>query len=1775
MPVYLPGLTFGGLGYGGASYGYSPYGSGVFPRLPVPVSGGYGGAPYGLAPYGSIDFDSLRVSSVNALDGFRAEVFFSRDVLNNAALTDPDNYVFTTVYGYDLTSVSVALGIPSGGGYSSVIVTHSGSTLGGQYTLTVSGVQDLTGALVGPPSATFFALGDVPTVVAQVPVADDGRTLQVDVRDSLGNPQGILPESEYSPGVGDVASYATDTEYPVPAVLQNAEQDSAEPARIWLTLSPMTSTSYTLTLSPSLAFSYEGSVLPSEDPNLDGVSLGVGESEPSPSGLVLSKADGVFYGWSLEDTSTRLVGGTTYRVDFAYTLTGATITPPVVDSTLLFLSISDGLIQINIAFNDSAGYKVLTVSSGTYSSTSLADWSALGSRTVSLIRNQKAAFYSVLLDGDPVVTFPVSSANGASSYAPGVTFVLSPSHGVSLFRVQDVHVTASSTLFTSTWNFIHGLTTTFVGSSVLTRPKVVTRYGPLVRGWGDATPATTSDVEVRVNGVAVDLAGINPYVGEIYPTVPIPLMAEGAVPVEVDYIWFKNPVMQMASLNTPGLTLNTWTRTLSGQAESFPAPLPSGAVGAAPRNRFPMSVVIGPVSRPSPKQIGHKYVGFQKGGYSALLNQPTTLLLNQNPHAVSISNLTVEAIRATGLFNGRTTPVDAGWELVGSDTGRVVGDGTYELVDASSGPYGVGFGGFYTRDLDLSVDTQVTDIARFRVGSYTPDGVFTGVGFGFHDGAHLVMVGALSISGVQHVGVLLDGTKAHLEEGWQIGPAVEAEATSTTTVRVAYAALPTGVGSESRFRIAEGVQAGVYTISPCGLRLGTDGLVTLTFSPALPVSPTEFGARDVELLFETPWDEDLISFRVYSRFPTGSATVYLGGGISGLVADLSEVAPFPAQTALLLPATVKGVMFWGSMSRRASSTSYWDLTQYQSDPIRIMNTVQGVHVSEDMVETPDDPWYRTALFGLSSANGDLLLKKTSANGLIPISYAYERVEPYLTPKVCVDFNATFSVESGILGAQDVTLQILDTAREVRLVPLVYVETATDRVLVPARPHVSLTGLQDPTLEGWVLASGGSVSAPYVQGQTLQFTKGAAQAGAWSAPAATDGVVEDVGVILEVTLSVQSYTVGSRGVGLLVGASCEVSSGQARVVYLSWSAGSLILRDAAYAVVDTFAYVWDDTEEHTYRVLCDPDADLVVLVVDDTVVGSTALSGFTLDATTTYLEGLLEFSGTGACAVTLAALSVTPLRVSPLSGETLGRTLGVYLRRTPWGDAPDPQDIDSYRIPRTDGANVLNSDLSALPVEMDWQSPVDVRIYKDPLWGVSVYRPDLPLPPGAPGTALPSETTDPAAAWINVEYADLPVLKSDRGSLAFGVLDRGAITQSRWASVDYRIRNSPRGFGIAPQGMVLNHATPLVSGEATLDSTPEVRVVVSRTPFLAYVPDSAVYADRIFLVQVDGVTIPASAYTFDKATQNLQFASTHPLPSPQYPVSITFVVGKPYTKDYVCNQPLEETVTVLNAGTPPVPKQRDLAPTRTLDPLAGEDPLTRVTFTDGPDSIYAALEFCETESGDDVYITIVSDDPGPGEGLSEIAMSGHHLTEAFAVPGGPGGAWRGSPVVAGSASRFDQARVLTANTGMMLLGGGSAQGAVLYPNQRGPSGQAVRRRGLNQDFVLGLEDVSPREDTYDIPSVLSDNVPPTYADPTLSPNPNGSPTGNGHGAVAYEMVDAAAIPVSRLGPWGGLDSLTSRSLLGGGAPSTGATFVLQGGQPIARPTRIFGIVRAAN
>ena len=330
------------------------------------------------------------------------------------------------------------------------------------------------------------------------------------------------------------------------------------------------------------------------------------------------------------------------------------------------------------------------------------------------------------------------------------------------------------------------------------------------------------------------------------------------------------------------------------------------------------------------------------------------------------------------------------------------------------------------------------------------------------------------------------------------------------------------------------------------------------------------------------------------------------------------------------------------------------------------------------------------------------------------------------------------MESGILGAGNASYRLRDTTRQSLLTTLHYVANTTQRQLIPTRPNVSLSGLQSPEGAGWSANPGNNTAAPFVRGQTLELSKTSTQTAQWSQNADFGTLVDDEGLILESRFSVQSHTSGTRGIGIAIGGSCALAStGFRRIVYLTLGTGTVDLRDSAYAVVQSFAFAWDDGGFHAYRLLCDPVADIVVLVIDDAIVGSTPFAGFAPDATTTYLTAALELTGDGACAVTLDSMSATPLRVVAriIGGipQVIDRTFGVYLRRTPTGGDPSVDDINSYRIPRLDGTNALNSSLFATAVPMDWTAFCRVPARSPAASGCSWHG--APLGDNGPGSGV--------------------------------------------------------------------------------------------------------------------------------------------------------------------------------------------------------------------------------------------------------------------------------------------------------------------------------------------------------------------------------------------------------------------------------------------------------
>lgn len=1938
-PPHPDGGGYGGVGFlgaetvGGTPYGMGSFGSRSFGRPRLNIDGGYGGDPYGLGGYGGIESTPPFVSSAISISGFEVEVYFSEELdTTNPALTDPASYTLEAVSGAaPATVLSVhieklgSVNLQAGdtiAGVLSVVVTHTGTTLGGTYRVHATGLTDISGNPIIEVAGTFLARGQAPQFVASIPGPDTGDEVLITFDQDMLR---AVDEPGPGPGISDAASYefTPTVSYPIDLVPTTVEHSAVNAKLVLLTVQGMTSLDYTLLVGPSFAFSY--------DPvnGLDNAvrsDTGTGTAVVSGSNLVVGRLKNNAYGLEWQDTSGTIVPLTSsLRMDFTYDFSNAAYSPAITLFPLPEVAevlFQDGLPGVGVLVSfifqyGLAGVEQIRIQSGTYDVTVAATWTG-GPHMVSFVRNQKAGTVTFLLDDYPLSSTALGNVDGIPETQAGMRFtLLDGGWDLTGVRVQDIYTTSSTTVYSQAWNFMHEGTATFEGSSKLTRDTLLTQRGPLVKGWGDATPATKLDVTVLVNGGSVEIDTVNPYVGAIKLAVPIPLLPPGhpQADVKVDYQWFKSPVMEFAGLNTDGLVLNKFDCPRRGHhdpashgdaVEVKPPPLaearPKGAVDIA---RFPMGVVLGPMLRAKPIFIGHRYMGFERA-YSALTNSPTTLLLNQAPGLASVPGFerTVQGVSAAyeGLVKpGASTPA---WALSGTDFGGVdhsatlgLDLGTYTLIDATAAPYDTTSDKavVYRRGVDQTYPSSITLVARFQVAtalfdtSYpqpasapasvlVADGVFTGVGFGIHNNQKLYLCGVLRVNGVEHIGLLLDPKRPHEVTSWTVGPKTTMTASKQNRGSLVTASTPVGFVAGSRFQVLTGAQVGVYTATSTVIQ--TNGTTTVEFTPDLPVPWDKWGQKYIEVVFETKVTSKPFTYRLDINSDQQVAELRISGETQGVVVSLDgdvPSLPAPALTSLLLPMDGTGQVFWGSLSRQAASRATWSFVRYGLIPDQVFLQGHSVLVNTEMGDLPEDDasaWFPRQDFGDASLQGGALLLKTGvSHSAIDFTFGYTRVEPFLSPDALFDFRAKLTVDSGTLGAGDVELLLDDTQRVARVVPLLYQEGfggVTDRRLVNL-PSVSTTGFTMPETLGWVAQTGSTLS-PVVEGAQLVVAQSATSKGGWlknldwnlaNAPAT------DEGRLFEARLAVTSYVANGAGdTGIRFGCQMPGDVGFA-VVQVELRAGAtpgVRLRTAAGAAVEEYDFDWTDGAPHTYRVLADLNALTVSLVIDDTAqmpVADLAL----FNGATAGIEAFFGCYGVAGNNIFDAGISCTVewhhFHCHVLPPDSCLRTFGVWL-------GGDTNDINCFEIPRTDTSTAPNSWATGPVIEeMDWRQEVELRLLHAPGWGITVYRPDLALPPyyqpedGVAGHGFITDSDEPSAGWINVEYTSLPRSSGTTlGVVSFGALDSRSISQSRWDWVRYRMFKHPTADLIAPEHMLLNQFNVITSGERTVDTGLEQVAVqgldwqrVTLLPVHMYaesiykildgqrlftssdwtfdpaaqlvtlVPDTA-GVPQFFGQKLSGSTGAASlgAKVFTDAAANFSslvegdylhvlfgkaagayeiqvvLSPTSVQVKKSFPAAVTnaawvgtwaqtsltiyFVPGQPVTNTYLLNQPLLDSITKLNEGTPPVPMSQTAE--AQIDISVGIlDPYETLQHQDVAGTLYEKLDFyqvtdggvtgliasiCEggpgtgfsglaTDEGEDIYSPNGIGDPlggtghvanhfatgdkvGKAVGAEVFDFSGTQFWQDCNFPAPPAFTQKGgSPggILFASGGKFVNP-VVDGNgviiPGAVVAGGGhlGPGTAVLYPSfpSRGPVGGDQGRIFKRTDWYFRID---PDRDFGTMETISysgADETPPSY--PAFwEPNPNGTPhaLGKALGVMQY------AGDYSRYGPWGGLKNLS--------------------------------------
>lgn len=1695
----------------------------------------YGLSVYGRSPYGS---GLPRKIYATSIDLYNIEIQFPVEILWGPEVTDVINYILIPVFGaapISINHVTVSsIGIT---GVDRVNINHSGTTLGGVYNIKINNLVDIEGNTLETGNrnyVNFLASGGIPNYLVY-PIS--GNEIVVEFGEEI----------IYSPEMIDVSEYEINTQFPIPMTPQTVSFPyGGDNKKIHITNIGMTSTEYEMRFFKTKSMVYDGSIMPDASTEFNGVEFGGGLSIADGS-LKLNKSIGNEYGWNFQDISGKISPVSSYYLKFKLNFNSASISPPLFDSDFFTLIVSDGTNQVSTIFRVALGNDEINFKSGSYNQSIIHDWRNREIE-IGVLRNKKSNTQVLIVDSIPYLTGLISWFDDPAAIPPGILFYLNSPYSVSDMEIIGAEIDSSSSVYSSSWNFLFDLFSTFTGSDLLARRNILTENGPLVKSWGDNTPATKNDVAVRLNGLEVEVRDVDPYFGSIELETPIPLMPPGTVTAEIDYHWMPSPLMEIGGLNIVGSVLNQWSNP-SGL--EYPVSGTGNSAGNS-YSRFNMKLVLGPVDRPQPIYRGVRYFGFGKEE-SAVLNDYTSLLLNQDPDSISVQNFKYDYESETGSYTGGSEPTDNDkWKLVGSNDGQLTIDDHYIINDNNSGRFPHESNSFFYRDIGSPGSLSVYLSFRTKVLKYDLDGVYTGIGVGFHDRKRCYLIGLLEVNGLKHVGIL-NGYEVENELSWKIGPETRLEIIGRNLCRVHKDLSPSSLEIGDRFQVFSGNQAGVYSISDVFLE---GRYVYIEISTQFPSDYRMYDSSIIDSVFEVRWDNNFYSYRVFINTETDSVEVYVSGEISSNF-SIGGINLSPQQLPFFMPSDDYGKMFWGSIGRKQINSSEWAFVRYNILPT-INNSDSGsIIVSTELNNLPEDDrnseWFIDKGFGNSFVRSGKTIIKTFTNTKYGGDYIYKRIEPSFTNKNYVDLDCKFNaIEDGQSG--DCSVVINDGLKESKLVTLCYYEPGPghNRELSVV-DSVSMFGAIDNEWE-----------STEVNGLEIERTD-------------THWILkrnkEYGGFFYKNLENVPSYDLGNRIFETRFRVDNQVSTSEKSSIAFIIEGGPVnrsiglsllntpnrvcLTKDSDCTVVGESNFNWQDGEYHTYRVIVDVGVDTVTLLVDGSVLVVSSFSDFSLSSD----NGGVFFGSYDIDANSRFELKLEYLFYRTENLSSVKRTLGVLI-----GD--NGNDIDSYIIPRSDGLNVPNSSPSASVIEYDWRVSRDYRLQLDPFWGLRLFDPTIPPPP-LTNLCQPNPI-------VSVEYQNLPTRKSLFGSISWG--STGAISESAWDYIRYHIYIYRDGNRIqSPSNMVLNKYSLLNSGEISTDKTFETKTIISSDPVTVMISDCGITAKNVLNVIVDGFRVDRSKWKFDHENQRIIFNEAIGTEF-NYPVTIVFAAGNPVTYTYLLEQPLFEGNIILNDDTP-VEQSNQYGGSYTILE-SGEVIYNRNgDYVDNTPFEYCRDLFPETTKYSDIDIiesrtngeygllSFACDETFSGHGLIDVGFDSGSYYDRFSDLLSDG--------FYGNNSVIKSPFVNPTYPVMIMGGNGHYDGSigpgtsVLYQNYKI---SLENYMGMNQTLFIDMK-MGSFTDNHEFFPIEADNTPPSYSiDQTIVPD--GVPGIHFNGSCLAVQNDNGNY--SKIGPHGGIDSLQN-SILVGSEPLYGSVekFTMYGGSPIETGTLIHFNIEASS
>lgn len=1662
---------------------------------------GYGMGPYGSDPYGSPDTKRPEVVSATSLTGRLLEVVFSEPVLITEGVENPERWEIVSDFGRIPTIQEVrakkghAL-LEGTAVYAKVVqIEHSGTTLGSPYTLTCKSFYDLAHNPSHPlgegvSSSLFLARGN---------------ELGIEIKPQLGNQLAVLFDQPLAEGKDNLDHYVLSTEYPVTPLVVGVGHKSTKTN---ILCRGLTEVPYTLTVGPSRAIQY----IPNDIPD-NAVEFGSGMSTLfEGSRLFMEANEGGSYGWSFyidPEAVGQLGENSAFRADVKFA---------DLDAPSLAVRVSDAHRTLSVTLEtDGLTKRVRVESLPEIDHVFSHDWTEV--EQVTVLRNALTGHVAVLLDGNPVFSAAVEDMVAPASWASGVQLETSGS-----LSVSDVSLTASDTMYSEDGNFVHEATATFLGLLDQTKNKIIVERGPLTKGWGDATPAGANDVAVRVNGVEVGVADVNPYLGFIYLETPVPKMNVGEIAVEADYFWFETPQMSFRSLNHPGLVLNKWDHRQNPEVQSSTLAIENIGGGSKEGERFPIALTLLQPPRVRPKWISHRHIGFDNT-YTASLNSPTALVLNADPYG-NRARKSYAQYSQNGKFEG---VLEQGWKVRGNATLQLdpldgyaalssdLASGVYKKVEAN--PVGASF----------TLVGRVASAATTTVSSR----LTLGPAIAFHDTKDLRLLAGVVIDDVSYIAMLV-GDQIDEVVSWRPVCAAQATFLSGGRMEIQSADLPELFYVGLRVVVPDGSQTGHYTVTAIE-KLST-GNYWLSVTPDFPADVKLWGGGFAEVYFEIPWQETQFNFHLVGRADNQPIGVSFTGAVSfSAIVDAPSINAHALYSAGAVPLDLtdqdgRGEVLFGNLI--AGGISRWDFVRYLAVPDEYNITSIGHLEALTLHELPTEKtdWRTTSAYGLTETLVDDRLSFQAIGG--PQKTGFEKLDALIPKQAGIEVSSIFKVESPTSWG-DAGIRVTGPNHDVMVCTIPYrgeydpgesvlwsnIEPDIEPEMFIAA-SASLIGGQSFEDQGWQVQ--GDFEYAF-EGLNINLSKSERVLGSFVNELPYEGVTN--ARVLEARLRFNYATFNDlEDAGIVLG----MDAG-GRSVALLFANGKLILTSDGINYLAFTMFDWLDGQEHHYKIVVDTQGVLspkAVLYVDGVELTHADLTDFAPSSTNVraYLVGF------GAPEW---GLDLHSFLVRELPPPDLKRTLGIW-------KGGDPDLLSSWETPRDSDGHI---------VEMGWDEEITTMVVIDPSWGASLMRPDLPPPDGYVGEGRTSRH-DPTGAWATVEWEHLPILRNPISTLHFGMQNSESLATSVWDNFRYRVYIQENEGRVPPRTAVLNRWNVLSSGEYTGDITVEVVRVKVRKDTLRLL-DANIRAKRIFHVAVNGDQLANDSWTFDQTAQTI---SIQDLEFPkQSTAEVSFSPGRPITKTYLLNQPIKDGITNLNEGTPPYlltqlgklqrsladgpPREGEIIDLISEDPaFQSQDPTSLVEFSH--ESAYSSVEFFQVEDGNETGLIATLDDGiAPAKGLAEIDLQGRMFVEVAAPPPAypfeQGGGAPGSFLTLGGG----------VGTLSGTLGGGEGQGAITWPSA--PSRPTGKPSLIN---VRTFWDLRADAGTESPPPFSEDSFP----QPTIF-------------SLEYEMLIGAGF--SRIGPWGGIEALATISMLNGGVVPTG--MVLHGGAPLPDPSHIRG------